>query len=119
MCVRKHPGIFSQAKRPKITAMSIHELGLYFDYVRTTDGNRMSYHGHAYHALYGLKISDIPKALLSNRSGLAATHLSIAFGFDTHHHANQPTGTNQANRESNESEECPEKKDHAAPVYVN
>ena len=56
--------------------MSIHELGLYFVYVRTTDGNRMSYHGHAYHALYGLKISDIPKALLSNRSGLAATHVS-------------------------------------------
>ena len=73
MCIRKHPGIFSQAKRPNITAMSIHELGLYFDYVRTTDGNRMSYHGHAYHALYGLKISIIPKALPSDAAGAAAT----------------------------------------------
>ena len=66
--------LFAGQETENITAMSIHELGLYFDYVRTTDGNRMSYHGHAYHALYGLKISDIPKALLSNRSGLAATH---------------------------------------------
>ena len=63
-------------KRPNTTAMSSHKLGLCSVYARTINGNRMSYHGHAHHALYRLKISSKPKALLSDRSGRAATLLS-------------------------------------------